>query len=53
MKYVTDAFVDGYIITYSHPQAVYSQDKTEMDAELKTVELLEKMLTNPDNYSAI
>lgn len=53
MKYVTDAFVDGYIITYSHPQAVYSQDKTEMDAELKTVELLEKMLTNPDNYSEI
>ena len=53
MKYVTDALVDGYIITYSHPQSAYSQDKTEMDAELKAVELLEKMLTNPDNYSEI
>jgi hypothetical protein len=41
---------DGYAYFYSHPQALCSDDR---DGELKMAEYIEKMLSNPDNYSAI
>ena len=44
---------DDYGYYYIHPQAAYSTDETELNWEVESANLIQEMLTNPDNYSAI
>ena len=43
---------DNYDYYYAHPQAPIGNE-VESDWEVQTVEVIEDMLTNPDNYSSI
>lgn len=42
---------ESYNYCYMHPQDVYSIDADEQDLEVKTVDVIKQMLTNPDNYT--
>lgn len=44
---------DDYNYCYEHPQSVYSTSQEEQDLEVKTVDLIEQMLNNAENYSSI
>ena len=44
---------DDYNYCYSHPQVDYSTSEEEKDLERRSIELIEEMLTNPDNYSKL
>ena len=44
---------DGYNYCYAHPQSVYSTDESEKNLEVESVDLIESMLKNTENYSKI
>ena len=45
--------LDGYDYYYAHPQQVMSTDKAEQEWEMRSVELIRQIVTNPENYSRI
>lgn len=53
-QYSSLVFSDNdYNYCYVHPQSVYSTSQEEQDLEVKTVDLIEQMLTNTENYLSI
>lgn len=47
--YVTT--IDGYEYYYNHPQTIVSKDSAETDWEMSSIQLIQDMLTNANNYS--
>lgn len=45
--------IGDYDYYYGHPQDVISTDENEQEIELKTVDAIQNMLTNAENYSKI
>ena len=44
---------DNYNYCYEHPQSVYAISQEEQNLEVETVDLIEQMLRNAENYSSI
>ncbi len=47
--YVTT--IDSYEYYYAHPQAVSSQEQADAEWEMASVQLIQSMLSSPENYS--
>jgi len=45
--------LDGYYYWVQGPQAVYTQNESERQWEIDSVQLIKEILSNPDNYSKI
>ena len=44
---------EKYGYYYGSPQAYYSGDENKKELEIKSIEIIKEMLTNPENYSKI
>lgn len=43
--------IDGFEYYYGHPQALKSSNEQDNELEMKSVDLIQQMLTNSENYS--